>query len=491
MTDASHTPALTSVAVAPLTLERFRSVLAPHQWAEVEEAQARSRELLAGRVVWSVNSTAYGGGVAEMLRSLIAYSRGAGVDARWVVAGGNPEFFRLTKRLHNRLHGHVGDGGPLGQAEHELYEATLRAAATEIEKLARPGDIVILHDPQTAGLVTALPDGIQVVWRSHIGRDVPNALADEAWSFLYEYIRPAEGWIFSRHEYVPPGLDPARVTIIAPSVDAFSPKNQALDPGAVQAILATAGLVAGTATAPPSFSRHDGTPGRVDRVAELWGGAPPPAGAPLVTQVSRWDRLKDPLGVLEGFARHVAPFSDAHLMLAGPAVDAVSDDPEGAEALAEVRGAWASLPAAARERIHLACLPMDDAEENAAIVNALQRGSAIVVQKSLAEGFGLTVAEAMWKGRPVVASAVGGIQDQMEDGVSGVLLRDPADLDQFGAAIRSLLADPVRAASLGAAAHERVRDHFLSARHLIQYVQLFEHLTESVAHERQIASAVS
>jgi trehalose synthase len=223
----------------------------------------------------------------------------------------------------------------------------------------------------------------------------------------------------------------------------------------------------------------------------LWGGAAPPAGAQLVTQVSRWDRLKDPLGVMEGFVQHVAPFTDAHLMIAGPAVDAVSDDPEGAEALAEVRSAWASLPAATRDRVHLACLPMSDAEENAAIVNALQRASTVVVQKSLAEGFGLTVAEAMWKGRPVVASAVGGIQDQMQDGVSGVLVPDPADLAQFGAAIRSLLDDPVRAASLGVAAHKRVRDQFLSARHLIQYVQLFQRLTDSVAHEQQLASAIS
>jgi trehalose synthase len=471
--------ALTAVEVAPLPIDRFRALLAPGRWAEVEEAQARSRELLAGRVVWSVNSTAYGGGVAEMLRSLIAYSRGAGVDARWMVVGGNPDFFRLTKRLHNRLHGHTGDGGPLGPAERRLYERTLREAASELGALARPGDIVLLHDPQTAGLVSALPDGIQVVWRSHIGRDAPNALAEEAWAFLLDYIRPAAGWIFSRMEYVPRGLDRARVTIIPPSVDAFSPKNQELDPLAVAGILATAGLIAGPSDGLPSFTRQDGTPGRVDRSAELLSGPPPRAGVPLVTQVSRWDRLKDPVGVLEGFVRHVADSSDAHLMLAGPAVDAVSDDPEGADTLAEVRQAWAALPAATRGRVHLACLPMDDAEENAAMVNALQRASTIVVQKSLAEGFGLTVAEAMWKGRPVVASAVGGIQDQMEHGVSGLLLQDPSDLAEFGRATNALLGDPGRAAALGVAAHERVREHFLSARHLIQYARLFERLTDT------------
>jgi trehalose synthase len=153
--------------------------------------------------------------------------------------------------------------------------------------------------------------------------------------------------------------------------------------------------------------------------------APLPMDARLVVQVSRWDRLKDPLGVMDGFANHVAGRTDAHLVLAGPATAGVSDDPEGAEVLQECVAAWSRLPAETRARVHLACLPMDDVEENAAIVNALQRSAVVGVQKSLAEGFGLTVAEAMWKGRPVVASRVGAIQDQVTDGVSGLLLDDP------------------------------------------------------------------
>jgi len=469
---------LTDVTVAPIPLERFREVLAAEQWSRLEEAIRRGREVLDGRVVWNVNSTAAGGGVAEMLHSIIGYSRSAGVDARWVVIGGTQPFFALTKRLHNKLHGSPGDGGPLGPAEHEIYEQTLATAAQELAELARPGDVVILHDPQTAGLVAALPPEVHVVWRSHIGRDTPNEHADEAWAFLIDYIRPAAAWIFSRAEYVPPGIDRSRVTIIPPSIDAFSPKNEDLDADAVAAIVATTGLVAdGRATAVPAFTRQDGTPGRVDRAADLRGGAPAPAGAPLVTQVSRWDRLKDPMGVLRGFVDHVAPSSDAHLFLAGPAVAAVSDDPEGAEILAEVEAAWRALEPGVRDRVHLAALPMDDAQENAAIVNALQRASTVVVQKSLAEGFGLTVAEAMWKARAVVASAVGGIQDQIQDGVSGVLLRDPADLAEFGGAVSGLLAEPPRATAFGQAARERVRDEFLNARHLVQYAQLLEQLT--------------
>jgi trehalose synthase len=474
----SGEPALSHVAISPLPLERFQPVLDADQWAEVERARALSVELLDGRVVWNVNSTALGGGVAEMLRSLMAYARGSGIDARWVVVEGEPAFFTLTKRLHNRLHGYAGDGGPLGDAEHRLYERVLAPAAAALHEIARPGDIVILHDPQTAGLVPALRDGVEIVWRSHIGRDAPNAATAEAWDFLLPYVAQADRYVFSRPEYMPPGLQPERVTVIPPSIDAFSPKNQELDAEAVDAILVAAGLIEGDPlVAVPAFTRQDGTRGRVDRRADLGGGGPAPAGARLMTQVSRWDRLKDPHGVLTAFLDCVAPAGDAHLILAGPAVEAVADDPEGAGVLAELRGAWTALPADLRARVHLACLPMTDAEENAAIVNALQRRSDVVVQKSLAEGFGLTVAEAMWKGRPVVASAVGGIRDQIEHGVSGMLIDDPADLAATGTAVAELLADPARAATLGAAARQRVREHFLSARHLIQYARLFGGLT--------------
>jgi trehalose synthase len=188
--------------------------------------------------------------------------------------------------------------------------------------------------------------------------------------------------------------------------------------------------------------------------------------------VSRWDRLKDPLGVIRGFVEHVAPATNAHLVYAGPAVEAVADDPEGVEVLDEARALFESLDGEARERVHLACLPMDDLAENAAIVNALQRRADVVVQKSIAEGFGLTVAEGMWKARPVVASAIGGIQDQIAHGETGVLLNDPSDLRAYGDAVRALLDDPARARAIGREAQERVRDEFLAVRSLMQYMEL-------------------
>ena len=164
---------------------------------------------------------------------------------------------------------------------------------------------------------------------------------------------------------------------------------------------------------------------------------------PLLAQVSRWDRLKDPLGVLAAFAEHVHAERGAAPVLAGPDVSAVADDPEGAEVFAEVEAAWHDLPPDVRRRVHLALLPMEDADENAVIVNALQRRADVVAQKSLAEGFGLTVAEAMWKGRPVVATRVGGIRDQIEDGRSGCLV-DPLDLPAFGEQVSALLRTPTR-----------------------------------------------
>jgi trehalose synthase len=467
---------LAEVPIAPLPPDRFREILTPEQTALLDDTIARGRGLLEGRVAWSVNSTAHGGGVAELLRSLIAYTRGAGVDARWMVIGAPPEFFALTKRIHNHLHGNPGDGGPLGDSERPLYESALEKNAQELAALVRPGDCVLLHDPQTAGLVAPLRrTGAAVVWRCHVGLDDPNDLARNAWRFLLPYVEPADAYVFSREAFAWEDLDRDRIAIIPPSIDAFSPKNQSMDAATCAAVLSVTGLRAEPAHGQPTFSRVDGSPGRVDRRAELVEDSPLAAGARTVVQVSRWDRLKDPAGVLEAFDRHVAPQTDAHLVLAGPSVAAVADDPEGAEVLAEMTERRAGLPADARGRVHLASLPMDDDEENAAIVNALQRRADVLAQKSLAEGFGLTVAEGMWKARPVVASRVGGIRDQIVEGETGSLV-DPLDLEGFGAAVVALLEDPAAAERVGRGAYERVRADFLGPRHLGQWVGLFARL---------------
>jgi trehalose synthase len=462
------------IEVSAMPPERFRSLLPPDRYAAFEAGVAEARELLRGRVVWNVNSTARGGGVVELLRPLVAYARGAGVDVRWVVIEGEPQFFEITKRIHNRLHGATGDGGALDDEARRVYENVLAGNVAGLVDRVREGDVVIVHDPQPAGMVPALrAAGATVIWRCHVGLDRPNDLAREAWAFLRPYLLDADAYVFSREAFAWEGLDRDRIAVIAPSIDAFAPKNEDLDPATVLAVLRTSVVLGdrGEESA-VTFERQDGTPGRVERRANLIEDRPLSAGVPIVVQVSRWDVLKDPVGVIRGFAEHVPPDSGAHLVYAGPAVDSVSDDPEGERVLRDAIAARTALPAEPRSRVHLASLPMDDPEENATIVNALQRHASVIVQKSLAEGFGLTVAEAMWKARPVVASRIGGIQEQIEHGESGVLLDDPLDLAAYGAAIADLLADPAHAERLGRNARERVRDRFLSVRSLLDYFAL-------------------
>jgi len=485
-----HPPPLREVPVRALDVDRLGAIIGRRRIDDFARTAARMRALLDGRAIFNVNSTAAGGGVAEMLQSLLAYVRGAGVDARWLVIDGDPAFFAITKRIHNGLYGGPGDGGPLGGAERDRYERVLRRNARRLTAIVRPGDVVILHDPQPAGLAAAARRaGALVVWRSHVGAERPNEWTERAWSFLRPQLAAADAFVVSRPAFAPPWAAPGQVHAIPPSIDPFSAKNAELDADRVRRTLLSAGLLAdgdrdgdggrpGDRAAPP-FVHRDGSPGRVGRRDGLLvSGPPPPARSPLVAQVSRWDAMKDMAGVMEGFAAHVDAALGAHLLLVGPAVGGVADDPEAAGVLDDCVRRRQALPAAARERVHLACMPMDDPDEQAAIVNAVQRHAAVVVQKSRAEGFGLTVAEAMWKRRPVVASAVGGIRDQIEDGRSGLLLDDPADLPAFGAAVERLLRDRGEAARLAANARARVVDRFLGDRHLERWAALVAALVE-------------
>lgn len=446
---ASSDSDLFDVPMAERSLDAFAGIAEPAQYGALQAASATARKLFSGRVIWNVNSTSRGGGVAEMLRPLLGYVRGAGVDARWRVLRGDPGLFRVTKRIHNHLHGAPGDGGDLGNAERDAYVASLEPSVRALQQLVHPEDVVFLHDPQTAGLVGAVRStGARAIWRCHVGVDEPDQLVRRAWGFLLPFIAGADAYVFSRREHVWPNLDPARVWIVPPSIDPFSPKNRELSAAEVSGIL-----------------------GRLREQAIQVGGAIPP-GAPLVAQVSRWDHLKDPAGVMQGFIDHVLPrHPAAHLALVGPAVTAVSDDPEGATVLLEVAELYHRLPQAPRSHVHLLSIPMDDVDVNAITVNAIQRQATVVVQKSLAEGFGLTVAEAMWKSRPVVGARVGGIQDQIEHGVTGLLV-ESHDLNGFGGAVSQLLDDPSAAAQMGERGLEHVRREFLGPRHLLQHFDL-------------------
>ena len=472
------------VEIQSLKMDRFSDLLPPDRIIRFADVAAEARALMGERTIWNVSATAQGGGVAEMLQTLLAYVRGVHIDTRWLVLTGSPDFFTVTKRVHNMLHGEAGDGGPLGEAERTLVADALEADIEELTARVSVGDVVLLHDPQTAGMVDRLrAAGARVVWRCHVGRDTSNELTDRAWDVLRPMIQHADAFVFSRAAYVPAWCRPEAVHIITPSIDPLSAKNQDLGDAMVQAVLLRSGIVegacgdAGDDTSLP-FVRRDGQVGEVRCHRGLQeAGEPVPADARLVVQVSRWDRLKDMTGVQRGFVDAMASLpDDVHLVLAGPEVAGVSDDPEGSAVLAECRDGWRRLSPAERRRVHLVCLPMDDVDENAILVNALQRRASIVVQKSLVEGFGLTVTEAMWKGRPVVASAVGGIVDQITDMVDGVLLRDPTDVQGLGDAMTMLFGDPELRAALGRAGRQTVHDRFLGDRHLEAYVDLLRFL---------------
>ncbi len=475
---------LQEVPIGAQSIDRFLPLLGVEQVNAARKLAEDVSKKLEGRVFWNLSSTAHGGGVAEMLRSILGYVRALEIDVRWLIINGTPEFFRITKRLHHALHGSEGDGSELGERERAIYERVLEANAEELLRLVRPHDIVLLHDPQTAGLAPRLIQaGAIVIWRCHVGGDEPSGKeVERAWDFRAPYIKDVAVNVFTRDQYIPQCCDHGRSIVIPPSINAFSPKNQEMDDATVRAILVHTGLVEGPpGEGSPTFLRHDGSPGRVERHADVLRlGRAPTWDTPLVVQVSRWDRLKDPVGVMHGFTPLVngeAP-SGAELVLAGPNVRAIADDPEEAAVLNEVIAAWHSLSHSDRNRVHLACLPMADIDENAAIVNALQRHAAVVVQKSVQEGFGLTVTEAMWKARPIVASAVGGIRDQISDGVSGLLLDDPTDLKAFAAALRRLLEDRIYAEGLGQNARQRVREQYLGVRHLSQYAELLKRLAK-------------
>jgi len=300
-----------------------------------------------------------------MLHVLLPYVRGAGIDVRWLVIEGDERFFEITKRIHNRLYGSEGDGGPLGADEHRHYDSVLEGNAAQLAGVVRPGDVVLIHDPQPAGLSGIVRKrGARVVWRCHIGTESSSACSELGWAFLRRYLEPpmADAYVFTRRQFAPSWLPAELVHEITPSIDPFAPKNQELTEEEAEALLASAGLLSGRQR-DATYRRPDGTSRRIERGADIVRSGPPPdPGAPLVVQISRWDRLKDMVGVMQGFADLVVGDHDTQLVLAGPVVSSVADDPEGGEVLQECWETWRGLPQHARSRIAVVCLPMADAE---------------------------------------------------------------------------------------------------------------------------------
>ena len=453
----------------------YREILGADRIGRLGTEAERLQTPLGGRTVWNINSTAAGGGVAELLHALVPLARALELDVRWLVIDGDPEFFAITKRLCTRIYGAAGDGGPLGPAELAHYRHVTDVEAGQLSRWVRAGDVVVVHEAQPAGLVEAARRlGAFVVWRGHTGSDVPNEHTRDGWAFARRFVEPAHATVFLNPQHVPDWAPRPRV--IPPSIDPCSPKNVALGGEVAAGILAGVGILAagpggpGGGRLPVTVPMPIGAEVTVRRPATVVRDGPPPAaGTPMVVQVSRWDRLKDMAGVLQAFLE--SGHTGAHLTLAGSEVLGVCDDPEAEEMFEDCRRRWAALPDRDRQRVQLVCLPMTDLRENAVVVNALQQHASVVVQKSLAEGFGLTATEAMWKARPVLASAVGGLKEQVVPGESGLLV-DPGDVGSAGKAIRRLLDDPALARRLGAGARRRVDERFLPDRHLLDWAAL-------------------
>jgi trehalose synthase len=404
---------LQKVAVGRWSLDAYREIVPDHI---LEELHEHARALRGARIL-HVNATAYGGGVSELLRSTVPLLRDLGLTVDWKVITGSQDFFRATKALHNGLQ---GAQTTLSEPERAAY---LRCAQENAEILDGGYDFVVVHDPQPAALLALHGKGAaNWVWRCHIDTSEPNA---DTWAFLKPYIAGFDAAVFTMPEFVPPDLPVGRVATIAPAIDPLSPKNLDLDLDKARQILDWIGVE---------------LPGR------------------LVTQVSRFDAWKDPVGVIAAYRLVRLEIPELQLALVG---SMALDDPEGWDVYGQV-----SEHAEDDPLIHLYTnlTGVGNVE-----VNAFQRLSEVVVQKSIREGFGLVVSESLWKGTPVVAGRAGGIPMQMPAGVGGLLVDS---VEQCAAAMLELLNDRELSARLGQSGREHVREHFLLPRLLMEELWL-------------------
>jgi trehalose synthase len=442
---------------------------------------------LQGRTVWMVNSSAHGGGVAEMMPKLVGIMRDLGVKTEWVVIGTQEaEFFSLTKRIHNLIHDFGRPG--FSRVEQVLYDRVSRSLADEMQSRIGPDDILVIHDPQPLGMGAELKrrTGIRAIWRCHIGLDQRTPATTAAWDFLKSYAEAFDHAVFSAPEYIPHYLV-GRASIIYPSIDPLSHKNREFHAHKLVGILSNAGLMASQHPVLTAHWKHqakrlqpDGRFAAADSGLEI--GL---LFRPIVTQISRWDRLKGWEPLLKGFLllkargagggirdnRHKHRIDIARLVLAGPDPSAIQDDPEGREVLKGLCDAYCGLKPEEQESVALLTLPMASRKQNHLMVNAVQRCSTVVVQNSLREGFGLTATEAMWKRIPVLGSSACGLRHQIRDGIDGRLTRDPLDPEEIAENLDQMLAHPATRDMWGRNAQRRVYDRYLVYQHVHEWLQ--------------------
>jgi trehalose synthase len=466
-----------------------------HLVAAVEALRQEAQPVLPklkGRTIWMVNSTSRGGGVAEMLPTMVALLRDLGVATEWVVIeSSEPRFFALTKRIHNLIHGH--GTASLGPAERELFERVNGENAADLKTRMRAGDVLAVHDPQPLPLAAILKRELPLtaVWRCHIGLDEDLAATRAAWEFLRPYTLAYDRTIFSAPEYVPPFLAD-RATIICPAIDPLSAKNRELGLHHTVAVLCNAGLaVAPSPLWTPPY-RHMAL-----RLAPDGGFYPVTASGdfglltrPIIAQISRWDRLKGFAPLLAAFEAyrgrllsggwsadpvHRVRQELARLVLAGPNPESIRDDPEAGEVLDALTAQYAALDPLIQEAVAILSLPMQSAEENALMVNALQRASSIVVQNSLREGFGLTIAEAMWKRVPILSNRRAcGPRQQVRDGEDGRLIGNPEDVEALADMMDRMLGDAPARRAWARNAQRHVHANFLVFAQLRAWLRMLE-----------------
>lgn len=456
---------------------------------------------LDGRTVWMVNSTAQGGGVAEMLPKVVSILRELGVSTEWaVIVSEEDRFFQLTKRLHNLIH---GAGTPhLSDADRALYREVSEEMAERLGDRIEPGDPLVVHDPQPLGTGALLKQEMDIpaVWRCHIGLDEDNASTETAWDFLKPWVRDYDQTVFSLREYVP-GFLQDRANLIQPALNPLSAKNRTLSAPELSDILRRARLsgsphptVDGDFAPPAMRLQRDGSFAPATRPEDL--GL---MHRPVVTQISRWDRLKGFAPLLQGFARmKKRAFLDrnassererrrlglSRLVLAGPEPESVSDDPEGQEVFNEICSLWHDLPPEVQRDVAVITLPMTSRRINALMVNALQRCSTIVAQNSLQEGFGLTVTEAMWKGRPVLGSHAAGLREQVKDGTHGRRIPQADDPESIAHTLHDMLSADGERKRWARNARRRVSDRYLVFTQVRRWLEV---LGEAVDREEAVS----
>ncbi len=480
---------------AKLTLDDYASYA--HLANTVAELRSEAGLLapkLDGRTVWMINSTARGGGVAEMLPHDVSLMNQVGVQTRWLVIGTKrQEFFAFTKKLHNLIH---GSGEPeITADERALYETVSRELADELKGWLAPDDILVVHDPQPAGMGAKIAEelGVMCIWRCHIGLDADLPQTRAAWEFLKPYLEQYDQSVWTATEYIPHYLS-SNVSVIHPAIDPLSHKNRELSAHKLIGVLCNSSLLREYGPVlTPAFKtpverlKPDGSFAPATEVDEL--GIP---FRPIVTQISRWDRLKGWKPLLDAFvmlkrnkeqflhdgerARH--RLGIVRLVLAGPEPAAVQDDPEAKEVLEELCAAYTVLPPELQQDIALLSLPMASLKVNALMVNALQRCSTVVVQNSLREGFGLTVTEAMWKRTAVLGSSACGLRQQIRNGIDGHLVEDPEDAQEVADALSRLLVDPLRRDLMARRAQRRVHDEFLIFKQVMRWLRLLASVVE-------------